>query len=314
MSGISAQAIKELRERTQAGMSDCKSALVEAEGDMEKAVEIILKKGLVKSAKKAGAVASEGEVRASVSADKRAATIVEVNIQTDFSARSDEFKAFVGEVLAAASSAAAGTDVNALTVSSGKTVADASIALTGKIGEKIAARRWDRAEVGEGKSGFAHSYVHMGGKIGVVLAIETETAEAAAHAEVVKFADDTAMQIAAMNALVLTRGEVAADLIDKQKEIFAGQLKEDPKTAVKEAQWPKMIEGKLNKWYSEIALLEQESVVVPGNSIEKLREAASKAAGAKVTISRFVRYERGEGIAKAQKDDFAAEVAKMAGG
>src|SRR5438270_853917 len=110
MSGISAQSIKELRERTLAGMSDCKGALVEAEGDMEKAVEIILKKGLAKSAKKAGAVASEGEVRASVSSDKRHATIVEVNLQTDFSARSDQFKEFVGQVLAAAEKAPVGTE------------------------------------------------------------------------------------------------------------------------------------------------------------------------------------------------------------
>src|SRR5689334_6776842 len=112
MSGINAQSIKELRERTQAGMSDCKGALVEAEGDMEKAVEIILKKGLAKSAKRAGAVASEGEVRASVSGDKRSATVVEVNIQTDFAARNDAFKAFVGEVLAVAEKAPAGADLS----------------------------------------------------------------------------------------------------------------------------------------------------------------------------------------------------------
>jgi elongation factor Ts len=314
MSGINAQAIKELRERTQAGMSDCKGALTEAEGDMEKAIEIIQKKGLAKSVKRAGAVASEGEVRASVSADKRAATIVEVNIQTDFSARSDQFKAFVGEVLAAAEKAPSGAELHTLTLALGKIVADASAELTGKIGEKIHARRWDRIAIPAGKHGLAHAYVHMGGKIGVILGVETETAAAASNADVHKFADDTAMQIAAMAPLVLERSQISADAVAKQKEIFAAQLKEDPKTAAKEAQWPKMIEGKLNKWYSEISLLEQESVVTPGNTIEKLREAVSKAAGAKVTITRFVRYERGEGVEKAQKDDFAAEVAKMAGG
>lgn len=313
MSGINAQSIKELRERTLAGMSDCKGALVEAEGDMEKAVEIILKKGLAKSAKKAGAVASEGEVRASVSADKRHATIVEVNIQTDFSARSDQFKEYVGHVLAAAEKAAPGTEAGALDLH-GKSATDAAAELTGKIGEKIAPRRWDRVEVGHGKHGLAHAYVHLGGKIGVVIALETETAEAAHHPEVHKFADETVMQIAAMNALVSERGQVNAEQVARQKDIFQAQLKDDPKTAAKEAQWPKMVEGKLNKWYSEITLLEQESVVVPGSTIEKLREIAAKAAGGKVTITRFVRYERGEGIEKAQKDDFAAEVAKMAGG
>lgn len=313
MSGINAQAIKELRERTQAGMSDCKSALTEAEGDMEKAIEIIQKKGLAKSVKRAGAVASEGEVRAAVDHHGRHATLVEVNIQTDFSARSDEFKAFVGHVLKAAEKAPHGADLSAQPLEGGKTVADEAAALTGKIGEKIHARRWERVEVPAGKHGVAHAYVHMGGKIGVVLALETGTAEGAKHAEVAKFADETAMQIAAMNPLVLVRSDVAADLIAKQKEIFEAQLKEDPKTAAKQAQWPKMIEGKVNKWFSEIALTEQESVVVPGQTIDKLREGAAKAAGTTVSIVRYVRFERGEGITKEQKDDFAAEVAKMAG-
>jgi elongation factor Ts len=313
MSGINAQAIKELRERTQAGMSDCKNALTEAEGDMEKAVVIIQKKGLAKSVKAAGRVASEGEVRAAVHGHGHQATIVEVNIQTDFSARSDEFKAFVGHVLHVAEKAPHGADLSAQPFE-GKTVADAAAALTGKIGEKIDARRWDRVEVPHGKHGLATAYVHLGGKIGVILALETDTADVAKHPEVIKFADDTAMQIAAMNPLVLVRGDVAADVIARQKDIYAGQLKEDPKTAAKEAQWPKMIEGKLNKWFSEITLTEQESVVTPGHTIDKLREAAAKAAGGTVTLVRFVRFERGEGVAKEQKDDFAAEVAKMAGG
>ncbi len=316
MAGINAQSIKELRERTQAGMSDCKSALVEADGDMEKAVEIILKKGLAKSAKRAGAVASEGEVRAAVSADKKAATIVEVNIQTDFAARNEAFTGFVGKVLALAEKAKSGADLSAEKLD-GKTVAEVATDLTAKIGEKIAVRRWDRAEIGAGKHGVCHAYNHMGGKIGVILAVETESAAVASHAEVQKFVDDTAMQIAAMSPLVLRREDVTADMIAKQKEIFTGQLREDPKPKP-EAAWPKIIEGKLNKWYSEICLLDQESVEaasrgVSGQTIEKMREAAAKAAGGAVTMTRFVRYERGEGIDKGQKDDFAAEVAKMAG-
>jgi elongation factor Ts len=314
MSGINAQSIKELRERTQAGMSDCKGALVEAEGDMEKAVEIILKKGLAKSAKRAGAVASEGEVRASVAGDKRSATVVEVNIQTDFAARNDAFKHFVGQVLEVAERSTHGADLHTAVVPGhSKTVGDIAVELTGKIGEKIQVRRWARVEIPEGKHGLAHAYVHLGGKIGVVLSVETDTAAVAGHPEVIKFVDDTAMQIAAMNPQVLVRKDVSEEHAAKQREIFMGQLKEDPKTAAKEAQWPKMIEGKLNKWYTEITLLEQESVVTPGQSIDKLREAAAKAAGGAVAITRFVRYERGEGIDKGTKDDFAAEVAKMAG-
>ncbi|MDI1449230.1 translation elongation factor Ts [Polyangium sp. 6x1] len=312
MAGINPQAIKELRERTQAGMSDCKNALTEAEGDMEKAVEIILKKGLAKSAKRAGAVASEGEVRASVSTDKRAATLVEVNIQTDFSARSDEFKNFVGDVLCLAEAAPLGADLKNSELR-GKKVGDVIVDLTARIGEKIDIRRWDRTEVPAGKSGLAHAYVHLGGKIGVVLALETENDALAQHAEVLKFADETAMQIAAMNPVALVREDISDDAKAKQKEIFEGQLREDPKPKPESA-WPKIIEGKFNKWFSEVTLTEQESVVVPGQTIDKLRQAAEKAAGGSVKIVRFVRFERGEGIEKPQGPDFASEVAKMAGG
>lgn len=309
MAAVTPAAIKELRERTQAGMSDCKGALVEAEGDMDKAVEIIMKKGLAKSAKRASAVATEGEVRAAVSADKRQATIVEVNIQTDFAARSDGFKQFVDDVMGVALAAKTGADLKAEPMG-GKTVADVAAELTGKIGEKIDPRRWERVAVPDGKSGLAHAYVHLGGKIGVVIAVETTSDEVAKHADVLKFVDDTAMQIAAMNALALKRDEIAADVVEKQKDIYTAQMREDPKPKP-EAAWPKIIEGKVNKWFSEIILGEQESVVVPGQTVDKLREAAGKAAGGGVTITRFVRFERGEGMEK-KADDFAAEVAKMA--
>jgi elongation factor Ts len=310
MSGINAASIKELRERTQAGMSDCKNALQEASGDMEKAVEIILKKGLAKSAKRAGAVAAEGEVRASVSADHASATIVEVNIQTDFAARNDAFRSFVGDVLAVAEKAPLGVDLAAQPLA-GKTVGDMATELTGRIGEKVAVRRWGRLEVPAGKSGIAGAYVHLGGKIGVVLLVETDNTATAKHAEVAKFVEETTLQIAAMNPIVVKRDEVDADAVAKQREIFEGQLREDPKPKP-EASWPKIIEGKLNKWYSESALLEQESCVVPGQTVSALLATAGKAAGGTVSIVKFLRFERGEGITKAESD-FAAEVAKMAG-
>ncbi|WP_437553028.1 translation elongation factor Ts [Sorangium sp. So ce295] len=314
MAGINAQAIKELRERTQAGMSDCKSALTEAEGDMEKAVEIILKKGLAKSAKRAGASATEGEVRAVVAADRRSATMVEVNIQTDFAARNDAFRQFVGDVLAAVEKAPDGADAAQLSIG-GKSIADTATELTARIGEKIAVRRWDRVSIPAGKHGVAHEYVHLGGKIGVLVAVEASSQAVAEHPAVQKFVEETAMQAAAMSPLVLRREEVTEELKAKQKEIFEAQLREDPKPKP-EAAWPKIIEGKFNKWYSEVALLEQESVEAAsrgesGQTIEKLLQAASKAAGGELKLTRFVRYERGEGIAK-KEDDFAAEVAKMA--
>ncbi|MEZ4301974.1 MAG: translation elongation factor Ts [Polyangiaceae bacterium] len=319
---VTPQAIKELRERTQAGMSDCKNALVEASGNMEQAVEIILKKGLAKSAKRAGAVAAEGEVRASVTEGKRAANIVEVNIQTDFAARNDLFKAFVGEVLGAIEVAPAGSDHAALPLS-GKTVAEMATELTAKIGEKVHVRRWSRVELGEGKHGIAHAYVHMGGKIGVILTIETGTEEAGKSAQVAELADDIAMHIAATGPVALLRSEITDEQKARQKTIFEAQLAEDPKQKDHPERWGKIIEGKFNKWFSESVLTEQESVVtktndkgepLPAEKISVLLEKMGKALGTTVAIGSFVRFERGEGIEKAATGDFAAEVAKMAGG
>ena len=313
MAEITAQLVKELRERTQAGMADCKNALVEASGDMEKAVEVILKKGLAKSAKRAGAVATEGEVRAFVAGDAKSGVLVEVNIQTDFAARNEKFKAFVGEVTKAAAAAPSGANLDDVKYpGSDKTIGAVRDELIAQIGEKISVRRWVKVELGS-PAGAVHSYVHLGGKIGVLLEVSAETPAVASHPEFKKFIDDASMQIAAMNPQYLVRTEVPKTDIDKQREIFTAQLREEPKPKP-EAAWPKIIEGKLAKHYSEVVLLEQESVCVSGQTIDKLREAAAKAVGAGVAVTRFVRYQLGEGIDTGKKDDFAAEVAKMAGG
>jgi elongation factor Ts len=154
--------------------------------------------------------------------------------------------------------------------------------------------------------------VHLGGKIGVLLEAAANSADTANRPEFKKFIDDAAMQVAAMNPLYLTRNEVPKTAIDKQREIFAAQLREDAKPKP-EAAWPKIIEGKLNKWYTEICLLDQESVLVPGSSIDQVRAQVGKETGGNIELKRFVRFERGEGIEKGPQD-FAAEVAKMAGG
>jgi elongation factor Ts len=300
MAGVSIQAIKELRERTHAGMTDCKNALVEAEGDIDKAVEIILKRGLAKSAKRAGAVAAEGEVRASVAADARAVTIVEVNVQTDFAARNELFTEFVGQVMAVAEKAPAGADINEQELD-GKNIADRAIEVGAKLGEKVAVRRWARLELPPGEPGFCHAYVHMGGKIGVALAVRTDTAEVADHPEVRKWADDTAMQAAAMSPLALRRQDVDDELVAKQREIFEAQLRDDPKPKPEKV-WPRIIEGKLNKWFAEVVLLEQDSVVVSGKKVQALGQAAAQAAGGTVEITAFARYERGEGVVQKKKD------------
>jgi elongation factor Ts len=307
MAEVTASLIKELRERTQAPMSDCKSALVETGADMDKAIEIILKKGLAKSAKRAGAAATEGEVRAEVWNDGKSGVIVEVNIQTDFAARNDNFTKFVKAVVEVATKTPHDADLLTQAINADKTIDQFRQELSGTIGENIQVRRWKRFDA-QG-AGFIASYVHLGGKIGVLVEIGTETPDVAAKAEVKEFAENLTMHIAAAGAGYLNRTEVPEGDITKQVAIFESQLREENKP---EAAWPKIIEGKKNKWFGEIVLLEQESVVTTGSTIEKLRAELSKTVGSNVAIRRFVRFERGEGIEKKQ-DDFAAEVAKMAG-
>lgn len=310
MAQVNMQQVKELRDRTQAGLNDCRSALVEADGDMEKAVEIILKKGLAKSAKRAGAVASEGAVAARVAADQKSGVIVEVNIQTDFAARNDDFVAFVKNIVDLAAASPAGADLATLPYpSGGGTVEEVRQALVGKLGENITVRRWARLET---NTGVVHSYVHMGGKIGVILEVEVGNPSALANPGLVKFVDDTAMQIAAMAPLCLSTADVPADEKAKQADIYAAQLTEEGKPAQAH---PKIIEGKLAKWMKEICLLEQASVLETDKTIAQQLDGVVKEVGTSVTITRFVRYERGEGIENKKKDeDFAAEVMKMSQG
>jgi elongation factor Ts len=308
MANIDVKSIKVLRERTQAGMADCKNALVEAEGDLDQAVEIILKKGLAKSAKRAGAIAAEGEVRASVADGRRTAALVEVNIQTDFAARNEQFQQFVGKVMDLALQTPAEADLNQEQLD-GKSLADTAVELGAKLGEKVAVRRWQRVALPEGKQGFCHCYNHMGGKIAVAVVVATDDAAVAEHAATQKFADETAMHVAAMAPLALRREDVDSTVVDKQREIFEAQLREDPKPKPEQV-WPKIIEGKVQKWFSEVALLEQESVVVPKSKIDDLRKAAEQEAGGSIAIEGFVRFERGEGIA-AEKKDLAADVEQM---
>jgi elongation factor Ts len=312
MSQPSMQQVKELRDRTSAGLNDCRSAITEAGGDMEKAVEIILKKGLAKSAKRAGAVASEGVVVSAVTPDGKRGVIVEVNIQTDFAARNVDFLAFAGKVAEAALSAKPGSDLSAEKFPGGSaSVEETRAALVGKLGENITVRRWESLSVdGPGK---VQSYVHMGGKIGVLLAVRAASDAAANAPAFAKLADDSAMQIAAMAPVYLSASEIPADAKAKQGDIFKAQLAEDPK-APPAASHPKIIEGKLAKWAKEICLLDQQSVLEADKTVDQVRAAVSKELGGDVVFSRFVRFERGEGIEKPAGEDFAAEVAKMAGG
>lgn len=304
MAQITMQLVKELRDRTQAGLNDCKGALTEADGDVEKAVEIILKKGLAKSAKRAGAVAAEGVVATRVADDGLSGVIVEVNIQTDFAAKNAEFLSFVEDVVSVALKADAGADLGSQPLK-GSTVEDTRQALVGKLGENISVRRWKKLSV---QSGLVHAYTHMGGKIGALMAVKG-AAGIADNPKIRQFADDTAMQIAAMGPICLTPAEVNADEKAKQAEIYDAQLKEEGKP---DAVRPKIIEGKINKWMKEVCLMEQASVLDGEKTIKAIVAEVSKAVSP-VEITGFARFERGEGVQKAE-DNFAEEAQRMAQG
>jgi elongation factor Ts len=318
MADITASMVKELRERTQAGMSDCKAALVEMGGDMEKAVESILKKGIVKAAARAGRVATEGEVRTSVANDAKHGTIVEVNCQTDFVSRGDDFRAFVHGVLESAKTLQKGADLAAHKFhGSDKTVDQMRTEMVGKIGENIVVRRWAHVET-KNQFGLVHAYVHMGGKLAVLVEADAPNAAARANPDFTTFVDNTAMQIAAMRPIAVHRDEIAKPNVDKQREILTAQFKEEQDALPKEKQkpeaiWGKIIDGKVSKWLDEVTLLGQDSVTDPGKTVETVRKEVSTKVGGEVKLVSFIRFELGEGIEK-KSDDLAAEVAKMTAG
>jgi elongation factor Ts len=307
MAAISASMVKELRDRTQAGMNDCRNALVETEGDMEKAVEVILKKGLAKAASRAGRVAAEGEVATWISKDGKRAVIVEINSQTDFVSRGDDFKGLVKTVVDVASKAPKDADLHALNCpGTDKTVEALRAELVAKTGENLVVRRWAALEATE-PTGFVHAYVHAGGKLAVLV-----HAEGPRKPELDAFADNVAMQIAAMNPMVVRKDQLSGATLEKQKEIFAAQMAEDPKPPP-EAARPKVLEGKLAKWVNEITLLGQDNVWdPPAGTIEKIRAELGKSLGGEVTVHSFVRFSLGEGIER-KTEDLAAEVAKTIG-
>ncbi len=343
MAAVTPAMIKELRDRTSAGMSDCKNALVEAEGDLDKAVEVILKKGIVKAASRAGKVAAEGEVGTWTSPDGKKAVIVEINCQTDFVARGDDFRGFVKNVLEVASKQPKGKDLGAETYpGSDKTVDLVRQEMVGRIGENIVVRRWDSVEA-PGPNGVVTAYVHMGGKLAVLLAAEAPSAEAKANPDFKAFVENCAMQIAAMTPVVVTKDEIDAAMLAKQKEIFQAQLKEDldaanariaelkaatdldpkelaaelkaaeQKKGPPEARWPMVIEGKVNKWYTEVTLLGQDNVWdPPAGSIDKVRQELGKKLGGEVKLVSFTRFGLGDGIEK-KVENLADEVAKTIG-
>lgn len=308
MGEITASLVKELRDKTAAGMMDCKKALMEAGGDIEVATDWLRKQGLAAAAKKSGRVASEGLVGVRVKDNKGA--IVEVNSETDFVARNPDFQAFVTAVSDLALNA--NGDLQTLKSmpypGSGRTVEEELTNLVATIGENINLRRTAFMEVGQGALGFyMHNAQGQGiGKIGVLVGLEAGNG----GAELPALAKQLAMHVAAAVPQAVTREQLDPAILEREKNILIEQARESGKP---ENILEKMVEGRIRKFYEEACLVDQTFVIDGESKVSKVLETASKDVGAPVSIKSFVRFALGEGVEK-KEEDFATEVAKVAGG
>ncbi len=309
---ITAAQVKELREMTGAGMMDCKKALTATEGDMDKAVEWLREKGLATAQKKAGRIAAEGLCKTLVSEDEKNAVVVEVNAETDFVAKNEKFQNYVAEVACQALTTGA-ADIEAFmeepwAADTSKTVKEALAAQIAVIGENMNIRRFTKVNE---ENGFVSSYIHMGGKIGVLVDVETDVI----NDGVKEMAKNLAMQVAALKPQYTNRSEISDEYIEHEKSILMSQIMNDPK----ESQKPQkviegIVNGRINKELKEICLLDQVYVKAEDGKqiVSKYVEQVAKENGANINIKGFVRYETGEGIEKKQ-ENFAEEVAKQMG-
>ena len=298
---FTAKDVQALRERTGCGMMDCKKALTEAEGDMDKAIEILRERGLAAQTKKAGRIAAEGVVFATSS--ENVGVILEVNSETDFVAKNDKFMDFV-RACAEAVIKNDPADVDALLQCNGGegTIEEMLRDRILTIGENIKIRRFERVE------GVTVPYIHMGGVYATLVKFETSP-EIAAKPEFVEFGKDIAMQVAAINPTYLNEEEVPAEVIENEKEVRIAQLKQDPKNANKPQNiLDKIVTGGLGKFFKEVCLLDQSFVKDDKMSVKDYVAKTAKELGGDIKVVKFLRYEKGEGLEK-RNEDFAAEVA-----
>ena len=292
---ITASQVKDLRERTGAGMMDCKKVLTETDGDVEKAIELLRERGLSKAAKKSGRIAAEGLAASYISEDKKVGVVVEVNAETDFVAKNEEFRSFVADVAKQIAVKAPATVEELLAEESmaepGKTVSEVLTSKIATIGENMSIRRFERFE----SNGLVESYIHGDGKIGVLVELEGGDST---------LAKDICMQIAAAKPEYLDRESVPTDRVAHEMEILKAQAVNEGKP---EAVAEKIVQGRIGKFYGEICLVEQDFVKDPDQKVGKLVESK----GAKVV--RFARFEKGEGLQK-REENFAEEVAKQING
>lgn len=310
MAAVTAAMVKELREMTGAGMIDCKKALAATDADMDKAVEFLREKGLAGAAKKAGRIAAEGIVMTTLSSDEKKAVVVEVNAETDFVAKNEKFQSYVADVAAQALNTTA-ADIDAFLAEKWEkdpslTVAEALSSQISVIGENMKIRRFSQLEEA---NGFIASYIHAGGKIGVLVDVETDVVNDA----VKEMAKNVAMQAAALKPLYTNRDEVDADYIEKEKEILTAAAKNE-KPDANDKIISGMVMGRINKELKEICLLDQVYVKAEDGkqSVGQYVAAVAKANGAKIAVKKFLRFETGEGLEK-KEENFAEEVAKQMG-
>ena len=300
---ISAKDVMELRKQTDCGMMECKKALTDAEGDFAKAVELLRERGLATAAKKASRVAAEGMVYADYCSACKVGVVIEVNAETDFVAKNADFQAFV-KTCADTVIEQNPADVEALLACKASGTEETVDALLKEkiltIGENIKIRRFARYE------GAVTSYVHAGGRIGVIVKFDT-TDDIVATEGFKAYAHNVAMQIAAMNAEYLDEASVPAERVEKEKEILTQQIVDEGKPAnIAE----KIVAGRLNKFFKEICLVDQVYVQDSSMTVKQYTESVAKELGGDIKIAAYTRFEKGEGLEKRQ-DDFAAEVAGM---
>lgn len=310
MANISAAMVKELREATGAGMMDCKKALTETNGDFDKAVDFLREKGLAGAQKKAGRIAAEGSVDTLISEDGKRAVIVEVNAETDFVAKNEKFRSYVAEVTKQALNTKA-ANIEAFMeenweAESGFSVKEKLSSMISIIGENMNIRRFEQLSE---DNGTVVAYIHAGGRIGVLIDVETDVVNDA----VVEMGKNIAMQVAALNPVYVSREEVDDEYLEKEKQILIAQIKNDPKEASKPDKVIEgMIAGRINKQLKEVCLLDQVYVKAADGkqTVGAYVEEVAKANGANIKIKAKVRFETGEGLEK-KNEDFAAEVAKQ---
>lgn len=298
---FTAKDVQTLRERTGCGMMDCKKALSETDGDMEKAIEILREKGLAAAAKKAGRIAAEGVVVSVVDKSKKVGVVLEINAETDFVAKNEKFLDFVNNVaktIIDENSADVDTLLTQKCANSSATVEEELRDKILTIGENMKIRRFERLE------GNLVSYVHGGGRIGVMVQFDTDVADKDGFDE---YGKDVAMQIAAALPQYLNKEEVPADVVEKEKEILTAQAINEGKPAnIAE----KMVTGRISKYYKEVCLVEQAFVKDAEKTIAQYTDEIAKNLGGSIKITKFIRFEKGEGLEK-REDNFADEVANM---